>query len=29
MKRKLKEWKNIFANDALDKMLVSKIYKNS
>ena len=26
-KRQSTEWKNIFANDILDKVLVSKIYK--
>ena len=29
MKRKLKVWENIFANDASDKGLISKIIKNS
>ena len=27
MKRKLMIWENIFANDILDKGLISKIYK--
>ena len=27
MKRKPKVWENIFANDTLDKGLISKIYK--
>ena len=27
MKRKLLEWENIFANEATDKGLISKIYK--
>ena len=27
-KRQPTEWENIFANDATDKRLVSKIYKN-
>ena len=27
MKRQLSEWKKIFANEALDKESISKIYK--
>ena len=27
MKRELTVWENIFANDTLDKSLISKIYK--